>query len=284
MNRIEETAFAKINLDLRVRRRRVDGYHDLDSLVAFAAIGDHLTFEPADEFSLVLEGPFKASLSADDNNLAVRAARVLADKLGRRVDVRITLDKRLPVASGLGGGSADAAATLRGVCRLWDLPLSLADLLPLARTLGADVPACLGSTAVRMEGIGDRLSPLTLSAPWPIMLANPGVAVSTSDVFRALQTHSGARKKNAMGDGNGSFLSHVRQSVNDLEATAIEIAPVVDTVLHAIRGQSGCELARMSGSGTTCFGVFDDPADRDRACAKLSSSHPDWWVAGTDVR
>jgi len=152
MSRIHETAFAKINLDLRVCHRRADGYHDMDSLVVFADVGDHLTFEPADGCHLTIEGPFKDDLSNGEDNLVMRAAKALAEMTDRAPDARITLDKHLPIASGIGGGSADAAATLRGLTRLWNLPLGQADLVPLARALGADVPVCLGSTAARMQG------------------------------------------------------------------------------------------------------------------------------------
>ena len=282
---IEETAFAKINLDLRICRRRADGYHDLDSIVAFANVGDRLTFEPADEFALSIEGPFAETLSNNDNNLVACAARALADLTDRAATVRIILEKCLPVASGIGGGSADAAATLRGLTRLWNLSLGHADLMPLARGLGADVPACLEASAVRMEGIGDRLTPISLPVRPPMLLVNPGTAVSTPDVFRRLDVHSGAR------DPSGSslrterdFRTQLEDSVNDLETPAIRMAPVIGEVLADMRRQPGCALARMSGSGSTCFGLFDSFAERDHAAAALSGAHPDWWVVGTDIR
>lgn len=281
---IEETAFAKINLDLRVCRRRVDGYHDLDSVVAFAEAGDRLTFERADTLALFIKGPFEEALPNDDDNLVVRAAKALSGLAGREADVRITLDKRLPIASGLGGGSADAAATLRGLTRLWDLPFRPADLVSLARSLGADVPVCLGSTAVRMEGIGDRLTSISLPIPPPVVLVNPGQALSTPDVFRGLHVHSGARDPAPSCETERGFRAHLEDSVNDLEAPAIQIAPVIGEVLAAMRGQSGCTLARMSGSGATCFGLFDSIAERDRAVSALCASRPGWWVVGTEIR
>ncbi len=281
MDRIAETAFAKINLDLRVCGRRADGYHDLDSLVVFAETGDLLTFEPSDGLSLLIEGPFREGLPDDDRNLVVRAASALARMVGREPDVQITLEKILPVASGLGGGSADAAATLRGLCKLWGLPLDLADLAPLARSLGADVPVCLGSTSARIQGIGDHLTSMPSPSGLSIVLVNPGIAVSTPDVFRELTVHSGAR------DPASLDCSHPPQfldGVNDLEMPAIRIAPVIGAVLDALRNQSGCVFARMSGSGATCIGQFDDVAKREHAVRVLSMSHPGWWVVGPEIK
>ena len=162
VTRVEETAFAKINLDLRICRRRNDGYHDLDSLVVFSAMGDRLTFEPSDKLVLEINGPFALNLSATDENLVLKAARRLAQSLGRMPTAHITLDKSIPVAAGLGGGSADAAATLRGLSRLWNTAYCLADIEPMAKELGADVPACLGSRSLRMQGIGEKLTPIDL--------------------------------------------------------------------------------------------------------------------------
>lgn len=284
MDRVEETAFAKINLDLRVCRRRADGFHDLDSLVVFADVGDHLTFKSAGGLALAIEGPFASTLPNDCSNLVMRAAKALAEKVGREPGARVCLDKRLPIASGLGGGSADAAATLRGLTKLWDLPLGLGDLAPLARALGADVPVCLGSKASRMQGIGDRLTSFALPTHVPMVLVNPGIAVSTPDVFRALDVLSGTRDRGSFGEAAPGFQSLLRASVNDLETPAIEIAPVIGAALDGVRGQPGCALARMTGSGATCFGLFDDIDERDRAVERLTAAHPDWWVVGTEIR
>ncbi len=284
MVRINETAFAKINLDLRVCGRRADGYHDLDSLVVFAEMGDFLTFEPGDGLTLTIEGPFRETLPNDDGNLVMRAAKALAHMAGSKADVHITLDKRLPIASGLGGGSADAAAALRGLCRFWNLRLSLADLAPLAQSLGADVPVCLGSTSARMQGIGERLTPLPLPSGMPMVLVNPGTAVSTPDVFRELTVHSGPRDSASVGAVDGEIRAGLLGGVNDLEAPAIRIAPVIDEVLGALRNHPGCVFARMSGSGATCFGLFDDSAWCERAFRSLSKAHPSWWVKGTEIR
>ncbi|MGI9420214.1 MAG: 4-(cytidine 5'-diphospho)-2-C-methyl-D-erythritol kinase [Geminicoccaceae bacterium] len=281
---IEETAYAKVNLDLRVSRRRADGYHDLDSLVAFADIGDRLTFDRADGLEFAIKGPFGGSLPNDERNLVAAAARSLGVLLNREIRVSITLDKRLPVAAGLGGGSADAAAALRGLIRLCDLPLTPADLMPVARSLGADVPVCLSSTAVRMQGVGDRLSPMPLPAELPVVLVNPGDAVATPDVFRALQEFSGSRPTERLGATDHSFRRQLEKGVNDLETPAIAIAPAIRKVLDALRRQPGCSLARMSGSGATCFGLFEDARARDHAVSTLVAARPDWWIAGTVLR
>lgn len=284
MSRIHETAFAKINLDLRVCHRRADGYHELDSLVVFADAGDHLTFEPADGCHLTIEGPFEHALPNGDDNLVIRAAKALADLTNRPPNVRITLDKHLPIASGIGGGSADAAAALRGLTRLWDLPLSLADLVPLAQSLGADVPVCLGSTATRMQGIGDRLTEVTLPSDLPMILVNPGKAVSTPDVFRALGVFSGSRSTASFNRTSGDFRAHLADSVNDLETPAVQVEPEIDTVLRTLRDQSETMLVRMSGSGATCFALFDDDGARDRAAAAISADNPGWWVWATSIK
>lgn len=284
IGKIDETAFAKINLDLRVCGRRSDGYHDLDSLVVFASVGDRLIFEPADAISLAIEGPFGAGLSFADDNLVLRATRCLVASTGCKSGVRITLDKRLPIASGIGGGSADAAATLRGLTRLWNLPHGPADLLPLAATLGADVAVCLRSTPARMQGTGDWLTPMSPPSSLPMILVNPGMAVPTPRVFAALNSYSGARAYVPITGLDRDFRSHLMRGVNDLEAPAIGLQPVIADVLGTIRAQAGCVLARMSGSGATCFGLFDETAAAERAAAGLSQRHLDWWVVATDMR
>jgi 4-diphosphocytidyl-2-C-methyl-D-erythritol kinase len=281
---VRETAKAKINLDLRVLGRRANGYHDLDSLVAFTELGDELTFSPADELTLSISGPFAAALAGEPGNLALDAARRLAANIGRTPNVHITLEKNLPVAAGVGGGSADAAATLRGLIRFWDLPIAPGDLGPLARSLGADVPACLASRPVRMTGIGDRLAPFDLTAPLPMFLVNPGVPVSTPAVFKALDLPSGPRADGIAIIGNQDvrgLVGLVGQSVNDLEAPARRLAPAIGEVLSAIAGREGCLLARMSGSGATCFGLFANSQFTDFARKAIAADQPRWWVAAT---
>ncbi len=281
MTTVYEIAPAKVNLDLHVCRRRDDGYHDLDSLVVFTDIGDKLAFTPARKLTLAIEGPFAWALTSDQDNLVLKAVRSLAASLGRSPDVHITLDKRLPVSSGLGGGSADAAAALRGLLRFWDLPMTIGDLSLLARGLGADVPACLDARPVRMMGIGDRLAPFDLPKSLSILLVNPGTPVETPTVFRMLQRMSGERPLTNLSEDAASFRAMCRQGVNDLEAPAMRLAPVIGEVLEAIRRQPGCDLARMSGSGATCFGLFHDQRSLDRAKKQLRVDHPGWWIVPT---
>ena len=284
MTCVQETAFAKINLDLRVCRRRADGYHDLDSLVVFATIGDRLTFTPADQLSLEITGPFAAALNETDDNLVLDAARALASMMDRRPTVRMTLEKNLPVAAGLGGGSADAAATLRGLSRLWGTALDIADLMAMAKELGADVPACIGSKPCRMQGIGERLLPINYPEECPILLVNPKVAAPTPTVFRMLKSMSGERPSSLPVDDASRFHQALLQSVNDLQAPAMRLLPVIRDVLAMIDDQPGCKLARMSGSGATCFGLFSDQTTVDRARAALLGMRPDWWVAAASSR
>jgi len=285
MTRVEETAFAKINLDLRVCRRRDDGYHDLDSVVVFATIGDRLTFTPTDELSLDVTGPFATDLKDTDDNLVLKTVRAFASMLDRSPDVRVTLEKRLPIAAGLGGGSADAAATLRGLSKLWKTTESLADLMPLARKLGADVPVCLGSRAFRMQGTGEKLTPIDFPEGCPILLVNPKVAVPTPSVFRMLRSMSGERRQPWVNDdASANIHQALAESVNDLEAPAMRLEPVIGDVLTMIERQPGCRLTRMSGSGATCFGLFDDQETVERAASKLSEHRPDWWIVDTSCR
>jgi 4-diphosphocytidyl-2-C-methyl-D-erythritol kinase len=268
-----EFAPAKINLALHVTGRRADGYHLLDSLVVFAGVGDNLRAEPAASLTLAITGPQAADLPLSDDNLILRAARLFGGK-----GAAITLEKNLPVASGIGGGSADAAAALRLLSRLWSVPMpASSDIL----ALGADVPVCLPGRAVRMSGVGERLDPLPHSLPpvW-LVLANPGVAVSTPDVFRALT----CRENPALQDmprlkDAAELAAFLALQRNDLEAPAQHLVPAIGQVKSALTAQNGCLLARMSGSGATCFGLFADARSASTAAAALRMAHPGWWVA-----
>lgn len=271
MTTVEAFAPAKINLTLHVTGQRPDGYHLLDSLVAFADVGDTVRAEPADRLSLKIEGPFAHQLTPDEDNLVLRAARLLDPDRG----AALTLIKRLPVASGIGGGSADAAAALRALSALWDLPLPEEDrLIPL----GADVPVCLRPRLTRMRGIGEVLDRLGPVPEFGLVLVNPGIEVLTPAVFKAL-----AQKDNPPMDWSGQgpetwdgWIAWLACQRNDLEAPAIALAPVIGTVLDALRALPGCRLARMSGSGATCFALFDPGATID--AGPISQRHPDWWV------
>lgn len=281
---LEETARAKINLDLRICHRREDGYHDLDSLVVFTDFGDQLRFNEADQLILSIEGPFADALFPEQDNLILRAAKLLASLCERSPNVHITLDKRLPLASGIGGGSADAAATLRGLVQFWGLPMTMAGLSTIAPDLGADVPVCLGSRPVLMTGIGDRLTPLDLPAPLPILLVNPGEPVATGVVFDDLSQMSGARPETFRCQDVDALMGYLAGSVNDLEAPARRVAPIIDNVLEALSEQIGCKLARMSGSGATCFGLFSNHQDLDDATKHLKENFPGWWVVQSICR
>ena len=263
---MEEIARAKVNLALHVRGREPDGYHRIETLFAFCEDGDRLHAEPAEELSLRIVGPFAAALAQEGDNLVLRAARLLAARSGVPAEAALTLHKNLPIASGIGGGSADAAAALRLLDRLWGLGLSEADLLPLAAELGADVPACLVSRTARGEGRGDALTEVHVPglAGAPVLLVNPRVEVSTAEVFRRWS-----------GTDGGPLPPDPFEGRNDLEAAARQVAPGVAEVLEAL---ADAKVARMSGSGATCFAVYDEAADRDCAAARIAAAHPGWWT------
>ena len=272
---MRETGFAKINLALHVRGREADGYHRIETLFAFAEDGDALQVERGEGLSLALEGPFAAGLSSGPDNLVLRAAQALRGRYGVTRGAALRLDKRLPVASGIGGGSADAAAALRLLRRWWDLDIVQEDLLEIARGLGADVPACLFSRTARGDGRGDRLTPVDPPglAGTPLLLVNPRVPVSTAEVFCRWD-----------GEDRGPLPADFRRGRNDLEAAALAAAPQIGAVTNALRACPGATLVRMSGSGATCFAVFGDEASRDAAHARLAAAQPDWWLLATRLR
>lgn len=264
---ITEFARAKINLSLHVTGRRDDGYHLLDSLVVFADCGDVVTLAPG-PLSLTVTGPFAAGLSGDDN-LCLRAARMAG------MGAAITLDKHLPVASGIGGGSADAAAVLRGLARM-------GAMLPDATEhLGADVPVCMAGVPARIQGVGEIVTPLPALPDLALLLVNPGIGVSTPAIFRALTRRANPPLPDlpALRDA-AELVGYLRGCRNDLQDTAIALAPVIAEVLAAI-GSSGAMLARMSGSGATCFGIYPDPAQARRAADSLRPTG--WWVRATGL-
>ena len=263
---LSERAPAKVNLYLHVVGRRCDGLHLLESLVAFAEAGDLLHAEPADELSLEAIGPFAGALANEADNLVLRAARALAPGQG----ARLVLEKNLPVAAGLGGGSADAAAALRLLSRLWGIET---DLGPLAAGLGADVPVCLAGATCGMAGIGERLTPLR---DWPLphlLLANPGVSLPTPAVFAARR--GPFRESRPWPETAADLVG----CANDLTDAAISLAPEIAGTLAALAALEGALFARMSGSGATCFAAFDDAAACDDAREALRARHPRWWIA-----
>jgi 4-diphosphocytidyl-2-C-methyl-D-erythritol kinase len=282
-----EAAWAKVNLTLQVTWRRADGYHELESLVVYSDVGDLLTIEAVESNSLTLtvQGPQAGPLLDEHDNLVMLAAEALCKRAGVRAGAAITLTKNLPVASGIGGGSADAAAALRGLTRLWQLDLPAAELAELALTRGADVPVCLRGDAAIMSGSGEELQPLAALPPLWLLLVNPGVAVSTSAVFRSLAgKFSKVREPRLPPIGLAPFIDWLAARGNDLQAPACRIAPAVAQVLAALDDTDDCLLARMSGSGATCFGLFEsEPAARS-AAALLAETHSDWWVAPALLR
>jgi len=277
---VEERAPAKVNLDLLITGRRADGYHELDSLVVFTSPADRLVLHPATDLSLEVRGPFGAALADAADNLVLRAARALAAHTGRAPEARIVLEKNLPVAAGLGGGSADAAATLRGLDRLWRLGLGAAALAPLAERLGADVPVCLAARPARMRGIGERLEPAPDLPELALLLVNPNRSLATAAVFAALGALPAAPPERGPPPGEWpALIDWLKGRPNHLQAPARRLLPAIDRVLTALARQPGCALARMSGSGATCFGLFTDAAACARAAATLRHARPDWWIA-----
>jgi 4-diphosphocytidyl-2-C-methyl-D-erythritol kinase len=273
-----EPAPAKVNLFLHVTGRRADGYHLLDSLAVFGPAADSLEAAPAQALTLSVDGPFRAALADESDNLVLRAARALAEAAGDpSPSAALRLVKRLPVASGIGGGSADAAAALRLLDRLWGLNCGPDRLARLAAALGADVPVCIRSEPARMGGVGGDLSPAPGLPGCGVLLANPGVALATPAVFRA---RTGAFSAPAAlperWPDAAAMARDLRHLRNDLEAPAIALCPPVGEALAALRALPGCLLARMSGSGATCFGLFADVATAQRASAILPAV---WWSA-----
>ncbi|MCT8158937.1 4-(cytidine 5'-diphospho)-2-C-methyl-D-erythritol kinase [Pseudoruegeria sp. SHC-113] len=274
---VREFAPAKVNLTLHVTGRRPDRYHLLDSFVVFASVGDWVRAEPAPETRLAVSGPRAEGVPVDGRNLVLKAAALLPE-----VHAGIMLEKHLPAAAGIGGGSSDAAATLRALARLGGAELPPAEAV---LALGADVPVCLAGRPCRMEGIGERVTPLSGALPeMGILLVNPGVDVPTPKVFAALDRRDNPPMPEALPvcESLGAFTAFLAQQRNDLEAPARALEPVIGEVLAALAATDGCSLARMSGSGATCFGLYENEAAA-QAAAKALQRHVDWWVAAGNV-
>lgn len=277
---MQEIAFAKINLALHVRRRAADGYHHIETLFAFAEEGDRLSVSEGEELSLEGEGEFAASLPPAGANIVLAAAQALRQRYAVARGASLRLEKRLPVAAGIGGGSADAAAALRLLQRWWELPHEPEVLLEIARGLGADVAACIISAPLRGEGRGDDLAAVdgTPLAGTPLLLVNPRIPVSTAAVFGGWDGID--RGPLAAGD----VLAAAQAGRNDLETAALAIAPQIGDVLAALSAAKNVRLARMSGSGATCFALFATEADRDAASAAIVAGQPGWWQCATRLR
>ena len=269
---MRETGHAKLNLALHVRSKESDGYHRIETVFAFCEAGDTLVVREGEGLSLEVTGPFGAELADSENNLVLRAARALQAAAAPSAGAALFLEKRLPVASGIGGGSADAAATLRLLKRWWGLDI---DLLPIARELGADVPACIRSETARGEGRGDLLdySGVPDVAGTPVLLVNPGVAVSTPEVFAGWDGI----------DRGGLAGVPLNEARNDLQEPALALAPQIGEILSVL-ARTRPELARMSGSGATCFALYGDQLARDDAEELIAKEHPGWWRLSTRLR
>ncbi len=271
-------AAAKINLALHVTGQRADGYHLLDSLVVFAAVGDQVSARIGDRLGLRVVGPYSADVPAGKGNLVLRAARLLHPDRG----ADLLLEKVMPVASGIGGGSADAAAALRVLANLWGVALpEPAGLL----SLGADLPVCLSRLPARMSGIGERLDPLPLLPPVWLVLVNPGQPVATPAVFHGLQRRSNPPLPAVLPEwaSAADLATWLAAQRNDLQAAAVALQPAIAAVLSALAARPACLMARMSGSGATCFGLFPDRATAAAAAAALTAHDPHWWVAAAPV-
>ena len=281
---------AKINLTLHVQGRREDGYHDLQSLVVFAGACDHLTLIPADALSLIVVGPTAQAAGDGDDNLVLRAARNLGERVADLKTGAFKLTKYLPVAAGIGGGSSDAAAALRLLARLNGIALDDARLMDAARATGADVPVCLDPAARMMMGAGENLGPKLALSPLPAVLVNPRVPVETRAVFSELGLKPGQSygfgKHPAIEDGMNAdaLIGALKKGRNDLEDPAGVIAREVVSVLSVLGAARGAKIARMSGSGATCFALFGDCRQAARAARVIRRDHPKWWARATLLR
>lgn len=277
-------ARAKINLYLHVLGRRADGYHRLDSLVVFAETGDEIAVAHGHGLTLKIVGPFAGNLAADDDNLVLRAARGLRDLVGFTAGAAITLTKNLPVASGIGGGSADAAATLQALIALWTIAPDRAALEQLALSLGADVPVCLAGRSSFMGGIGEEIAPVGALPPAYLLLVNPGIATPTPAVFKARQGAFSPGGRWLEPPKDVAALAEVlRSRGNDLTDAAITVTPVIRDVLDAIAQTESCLLSRLSGSGATCFGLYAGAAEAEAARKAVLQAHPGWWAVAARI-
>ncbi len=278
--RVRVQAPAKLNLFLHVGEKRPDGFHDLQSLVVFAEVGDTLEFGHASSLSFLLKGSFADALRSEGDNLVLKAARALAARDGMVAEASILLTKELPVASGIGGGSADAAAALRGLAVLWRVENATPEW---SARIGSDVPVCLLSEPAWMEGRGERVSPIAPIGGIPLLdlvLVNPGVAVATAEIFRRLEHRSGVTIPPRAFAGTRELLGFLRATRNDLEAVARTMVPEIAAILATLE-EHGAQFVRMSGSGATCYGIFESSAHAASAARAISRENPSWWTVST---
>ena len=285
---LSETAPAKVNLTLRVLCKRADGYHDLESLVAFTALADRLTLRPGAPLALSVSGATARQAGPVADNLVLKAVHGLAERVAGLQLGAFELTKRLPAGAGLGGGSSDAAAALRLVARANGIALDDPRLLAAALVTGADVPVCLDPKPRVMRGVGEVLSAPVALPTLSAVLVGPGFPLATKEVFAALGLAAGERRGEPCADAAipqdcESFFAFLADHANDLEAPALRLAPAIAGLLAALRAQRGCRLARMSGSGTTCFGLFVSPLEAAAAAQSLKGAQPSWWVQATEL-
>lgn len=273
---------AKINLYLHVTERLPNGYHALDSLMTFADIGDRIQIEEADEFTFSIDGPFAGAfdgVDAEASNLVVKAATALAAAANKPLGYKITLTKNLPLGAGIGGGSADAAAIIWGLLSIWDLPKNAPYLNDLMVKLGADVPVCFWSRDTRVRGIGDIFDPVDALPEMPIVLVHPGKPCSTPAVFSEFKgTLKTVQELPDSFENGKALISFLESQENDLYEPAQKIVPEIENILSALAAQDGCNLHRMSGAGSTCFGLFEDAHSAEKAADNIRQDNPDWWV------
>ena len=275
---IKVTAHAKVNLTLHVVGQRANGYHELQSLVCLTEFGDQIHLSPAADFSFQVIGPNASGIPVDESNLVVQAAKFMAQKHSKSLDCQIILEKNLPMASGIGGGSSDAAAVMRALSQYFSVPLPNVDEL---MALGADIPVCMNKGLTLMQGAGEDVTQLCAAPNWGVVLVNPNVGVSTPAVFNALNSKRNLPMQDVA--ENCVDIAWLGDQRNDLEPPAMAMVPEVGAVVDAISAAPHCQMARMSGSGATCFGVFADIKHANAAAERLQRAHPDWWVVSTKI-
>lgn len=275
---IKVTAHAKANLTLHVVGQRANGYHELQSLVCLTEFGDQIYLSPAADFTFQVTGPYSAGIPVDDSNLVVQAANFMAQKHSRSLDCKIVLEKNLPMASGIGGGSSDAAAVMKALSKYWSVPLPNVDEL---MAIGADIPVCMTTGLTLMEGAGEKVMHLSTAPNWGVLLINPNVGVSTPAVFNALSTKNNPPMHEVA--ENCVDVAWLCDQRNDLEPPAMAMVPEVAAVINALSAIPLCQVARMSGSGATCFGLFASIMDANAAAESLQRTHPNWWVVSTKL-
>ncbi|MCE3232269.1 MAG: ispE [Rickettsiaceae bacterium] len=270
---------AKLNLFLHVTGKREDGYHLLESLMIPLSIGDEVRVGQSDKLELQITGPFAATIANSYDNIVLKAAQLLAEKAGRKPDVKIALEKNIPVGAGLGGGSADAAAVLKLLNDLWQLGFSTEKLMEIGLELGADVPFCVMGKPALVTGIGEVIKPVDKLPDLNILLVNPNKHLSTPEVFKYEPIIFSDELGLTIPKDITEFIDLLQKQHNALEANAVSIIPDIAEVLSIIGQQDGCLLARMSGSGATCFGIFNNKASLEMALGAIKKGNPGWWVA-----